>query len=131
MVKFWYNELKQRQDYFKKYKYILIIGLDKMCLNSIKEGDKMIDIIKREIDDMNRDVGFYQALTDEEDIKFQMNTEYRDGLKEGEQKGIQKGIEKGKEQANINNVRKMKYEHIPVSIIKKITVLDVKTIMTL
>ena len=95
----------------------------------------MIDTIKREIDDMNRDVGFYQALTDEEDIKFQMNTEYRDGLKEGEEKGIkkgiEKGIEKGKEQANINNARKMKREHIPVSIIKRITGLDVQTIMTL
>ena len=135
MVKFWYNDLKQSQDYFEKYKYILIIGLDKDFLNSIKEGDKMIDTIKREIDDMNRDVGFYQALTDEEDIKFQMNTEYRDGLKDGEEKGIKKGIEKGikkgKEQANINNARKMKREHIPVSIIKRITGLDAKTIMTL
>ena len=55
----------------------------------------MIDTIKREIDNMNRDVGFYQALTDEEDIRFQMNTERNIGLKEGIEKGIIQGHEQG------------------------------------
>ena len=115
----------------------------------------MIDTIKREIDNMNRDVGFYQALTDEEDIRFQMNTERNIGLKEGIEKGIKKGIMQGLEQgheqgiaegleqgiakgleqgiveANLNNARKMKLENIPIALINKITGLDTKVIMSL
>ena len=95
----------------------------------------MIDTIKREIDNMNRDVGFYQALTDEEDIRFQMNTERNIGLKEGIEKGIEKGIIQGHEQgiaeANLNNARKMKLENIPIALINKITGLDTKVIMSL
>ena len=88
MVKFWYNKLNKNQDYFKKYKYILIVGLDKHGLNKLRKGDNVIDTIKREIDNMNRDVGFYQALTDEEDIRFQINTERNIGLQECIKKSI-------------------------------------------
>ena len=99
----------------------------------------MIDTIKREIDNMNRDVGFYQALTDEEDIRFQMNTERNIGLKEGIEKGIiqgheqgiAEGLEQGIAKANLNNARKMKLENIPITLINKITGLDTKVIMSL
>ena len=91
----------------------------------------MIDTIKREIDNMNRDVGFYQALTDEEDIRFQMNTERNIGLKEGIEKGIIQGHEQGIKIANLNNARKMKLENIPIALINKITGLDTKVIMSL
>ena len=95
----------------------------------------MIDTIIRKIDDMNRDEGFYQALTDEEDIKFQMNTEFNNGLKKGEKRGIQKGekkgIQKGINQSLRNTAKQMKRKNMPFDLIKEITGLDTKTIMSL
>ena len=79
----------------------------------------MIDTIKREIDNMNRDVAFYQALTDEEDIRFQINTERNIGLQEC--------IKKVYEVIYIMIV-KMKYSY---SLNKKITILDTKIIINL
>ena len=135
MVKFWYNKLNKDQKYFDKHKQILLIGMDKNGLKKLKEGYIMIDTIIRKIDDMNRDEGFYQALTDEEDIKFQMNTEFNNGLKKGEKRGIQKGekkgIQKGINQSLRNTAKQMKRKNMPFDLIKEITGLDTKTIMSL
>lgn len=134
IVKIWYN-LNRNEKFYEKYKHILIIGMSEYDLKNIKEGDNMIDTVIRKIDDMNRDEGFYQALTDEEDIRFQMNTQYNNGVlkgeKRGEKRGIKKGFEQGATSMNLENAKKMKLEKLPIDMIKKITGLDVKTIMTL
>ena len=130
IVKIWYN-LNRNEKFYEKYKHILIIGMSEYDLKNIKEGDNMIDTVIRKIDDMNRDEGFYQALTDEEDIRFQMNTQYNNGVLKGEKRGIKKGFEQGATSMNLENAKKMKLEKLPIDMIKKITGLDVKTIMTL
>lgn len=95
IVKFWYNNLNKEKEYYEKYKHILIFVSDKEKLDEIGKGDIMVDTIKKEIEILNKDENFYQALTDEEDIRFQMNSEYTDGIKDGIKEGIEQGIGQG------------------------------------
>lgn len=139
IVKFWYNELRKEKEYYKRYKYILVMGMDEEKLEKLKEEDHMVKKIKDEMDKLNGDKEFYQALSDEDDIKFQMNSIYNDGVKEGIEQGLEQGIEQGIEQgleqgvmqANINNAKKMKNEKCSLDLIKKITGLDINTINNL
>ena len=123
----WYNKLNQDIDYFNKYKYLLIIGMDKEKLKKLEVEDEMIKEIKKDVITLNQSPKFYQVMTEEEDNRRMMNTMF----KEGESLGYERGIEQGIEQEKISNARKMKKENIANSIISKVTGLDINTIASL
>lgn len=123
----WYNELNQDLDYFNKYKYLLLIGMNEKQLKELEVEDDMIKEIKNDVITLNQNPKFYQVMSREEDEMRMRNTMF----KEGESIGFEKGESVGIEKTNIDNAKKMKEENIPINIIKKITGLDTKTIMTL
>ena len=123
----WYNKLNQDIDYFNKYKYLLIIGMDKEKLKKLEVEDEMIKEIKKDVITLNQSPKFYQVMTEEEDNRRMMNTMF----KEGESLGYERGIEQGIEQEKISNARMMKKENIANSIISKVTGLDINTIASL
>ena len=123
----WYNELNQDLDYFNKYKYLLLIGMNEKQLKELEVEDDMIKEIKNDVITLNQSPKFYQVMSREEDEMRMRNTMF----KEGESIGFERGESVGIEKTNIDNAKKMKEENIPINIIKKITGLDTKTIMTL
>ena len=131
----WYNCINKK-DYYKKYKYLLILGFGLNEFNNIKKGDdRYMDKIKEEVFLLNEDEEFYQVITDEEDEEKLRMTYYEDG----EETGIKKGIKKGKREGKIEGKReekllsakKMKNENLEINLIKKITGLDINTIKSL
>lgn len=91
----------------------------------------MVKKIKTEILKLNNDSKFYQFLTDEEDKEILCNSYYSKGVNEGIEQGINQGIEQGILKSRIDSARKMKKEHCSLELIKKITGLDISTIMQL
>ena len=131
----WYNELNQDLDYFNKYKYLLLIGMNEKQLKELEVEDDMIKEIKNDVITLNQSPKFYQVMSREEDEMRMRNTMFKEGesigFERGESVGFEKGESVGIEKTNIENAKKMKEENIPINIIKKITGLDTKTIMTL
>ena len=115
----WYNELNQDINYFNRYKYLLIIGMDEEKLKNLEVDDDMIKEIKKDVITLNKSPEFYQVMTEEEDNRRMMNTMFKEG------------VERGIEQEKISNARMMKKENIKTSIISKVTGLDTNTIMNL
>ena len=131
MLDKWYNELNQDLEYFNKYKYLLIIGMNEQKLKELEVEDDMIKEIKEDVITLNKSPKFYQVMTDEEDNRRMMNTMFKEGEAVGFQKGESMGKTLGIEETNRNNAKRMKCENIPINIIKKITGLDTNTIMNL
>ena len=131
----WYNELNQDLDYFNKYKYLLLIGMNEKQLKELEVEDDMIKEIKNDVITLNQSPKFYQVMSREEDEMRMRNTMFKEGesigFERGESVGFEKGESVGIEKTNIENAKKMKEENRPINIIKKITGLDTKTIMTL
>ena len=135
----WYN-LNKDLNYFEKYKYLLIFGMNEQELKELEVNDMMIKEIKNDVLTLNESPKFYQVMSREEDEIRMRNSMFKEGESIGYEKGETVGIEKGKsigieegktigiEKTNLDNAKKMKEEKIPVDIIKKITGLDLKTI---
>ena len=119
MLDKWYDELNQDLEYFNKYKYLLIIGMNEEELKELEVEDDMIKEIKEDVITLNKSPKFYQVMSREEDEMRMRNTMF----KEGESMGI--------EETNRNNAKRMKCENIPINIIEKITGLDTNTIINL
>ena len=123
MLDKWYNELNQDINYFNKYKYVLILGMDEDELMNLEVEDKMINEIKDEVITLNRRPEFYQVISREEDNRMMMKTSFI----EGEQAGMKAGIEKN----NNDTARKMKKKKLSFELISEITGLDINTIKNL
>ena len=64
----WYNS-DNKERFYNLFKAYLILGMKKMELKNLKDTS-YIDYIRREVEKMNRDPEFFQALTDEEDARM-------------------------------------------------------------
>ena len=127
MLDKWYNELNQDINYFNKYKYVLILGMDEDELMNLEVEDKMINEIKDEVITLNRRPEFYQVISREEDNRMMMKTSFI----EGEQAGMKVGLEKGRRENIDETARKMKEEKLSFELISRITGLDINTIKNL
>ena len=127
----WYNKLNQDKNYFDKYKYILILGMNEQELKELEVDDKMIKEIKDNVITLNKNPEFYQVMTREEDERRMRNTMFKEGEMLGIEEGKTLGIEEGKALTNIDNAKKMKKESCTLEFISKITGLDINTIKNL
>ena len=127
----WYNKLNQDKNYFDKYKYILILGMNEQELKELEVDDKMIKEIKDNVITLNKNLEFYQVMTREEDERRMRNTMFKEGEMLGIEEGKTLGIEEGKALTNIDNAKKMKKESCTLEFISKITGLDINTIKNL
>ena len=130
----WYNLGKDKK-YYEKYKHFLILGMNKKELETLEDDDKMVKKIKEEVFNLNNSKKYPKFLTDEEYLEFEKGLSYNMGIEKGIEKGIEhghmEGIEEGKNEEKRMNAKKMKQENIPLDIIKRITGLDIKIIISL
>ena len=134
IMKEWYNQNKSIE-YFERYKYMLIVGMEKEDLELIPMEDKDMKDIRDEINKLNEDEDFYQLMTDEEDEEKIRKSFYVEGREEGKEEGKKEGKREGKKEGKklekLSNAKKMKEENISESVIQKITGLDINTIRSL
>ena len=129
----WYNS--NNQEYYEKYKDIIILGMNRQEILNIK-GDKYMEKISKDVEKLNRSKDFYQLFTDEEDremirlseIEMARKEGTELGIREGTEIGIKQGIEQGKKKNKIEIAKKMKDENFKIEDIAKITGLSIEEI---
>ena len=110
----WYNS-SNKEEYLKKYKYIILIGMSKEELRKIKGDDKMLKRVRNDIEKLNQSEDFYQLFTDEEDLEYYGNGLYSEGM----------------EHQNTVIASNLKKEKVSFDIINKVTGLSIPEIKSL
>ena len=98
LLKLWYSNSKEKE----KFKYLIMMGLEKDELDSIPKGDTIMNKYKDKITKLNEEPSFQEYMTKEEDDRKMYNTKMnyakKTGMEEGIKRGIKQGIEQGIEQ---------------------------------
>ena len=98
LLKLWYSNSKEKE----KFKYLIMMGLEKDELDSIPKGDTIMNKYKDKITKLNEEPEFQEYMTKEEDDRKMYNTKMnyakKTGIEEGIKRGIKQGIEQGIEQ---------------------------------
>lgn len=102
-----------------KYKYILMLGLNKEELKNFYPSDEIVNIYRGEIMRLNSNADFVRQLTEEEDAEKLNNTE----------KYLAR--EEGKTEEKLDNARKMKEKGFSIKDIQDITGLSEQEILKL
>ena len=118
----WYNS-SNKEEYFKKYQDILILGMNKEELKNMESEDEYMTLIKDEIFKLNESSDFYQLFTDEEDYQRTLNSAII-AAKEAEEKGEKRGEQRGIIKTTIN----MLNDGVDKNKISKYTGLSIKEI---
>ena len=106
----WYSKDEKLID---KYKYLIMLDLNKKDLNELSKKDKVINKYMEEVNKINEDPEFYEYISAEEDnrkIENSLRSQYK---REGREEGIKEGIK--------DTAKKMKEENIDINIISKVT----------
>ena len=102
-MKNWYN---RNEEEIEKYKYFIMLSLEKEELKELSKKDKVVEKYMEDLNEINRDPVFIQHMTDEDDregiykalLAEEKEKAIKEGLDEGIKKGIKEGIEQGIEQ---------------------------------
>ena len=86
LKKYCYNKSSKE---YEKFKYLIMLDLEKEELNEVAEDDFMREF-KSRIEILNEDKSFKSAISYEEDQRLTLNTEKRISFEEGIQEGIKK-----------------------------------------
>ena len=117
LMKVWYSKNEKEID---RYKYIIMMDLQKEELGKLSEKDKVVDRYMEEVVKVNEDPDFHQYMSWEEDqrkIQNSINSQYkREGLAEGRAEGIKE------------TAKKMKEDGLNIEIISKYTGLTAEEI---
>ena len=86
---------------------------------------------ERQVTDLNNQETFQSFMSYEEDQRLIQNTEKKIAYKDGLEQGIEQGIEQGSQNKQIEIAKNMLKENMDISIISRITGLDVDTLKKL
>ena len=123
----WYNSGKSKE-YYEQFKSIIMFGFDEEEIKTLENSDYYIKKIKDDVIKLNGDPNFYQAMTDDENREMIENSIFISGKQEGIKEGIEQGTRQGAKEKEIDIVKNMKKENIPIETIQKITGLCVEEI---
>ena len=111
-LEFWYNGDKKEID---KYKYLIMIGLEKEELKNLSNKDKVVEKFMDRLNTVNEDPRFQSYMSREEDerkIKNSLKKEYYNkGVLESAKKFIEKGYSK-EEVAQILEIPESELENL-------------------
>ena len=135
LLKLWYSNSKEKE----KFKYLIMMGLEKDELDSIPKGDTIMNKYKDKITKLNEEPEFQEYMTKEEDDRKMYNTKMnyakKTGIEEGIKRGIKQGIEQGmnvgKKEEKIKIAKNMLKENLDIALISKITDLTEEEIKNL
>ncbi len=122
---FWYSKNKEK---IEEYKYLIMLGLDRISLNEIAKGDKYMEEYTKKVEELNDRDAFTSWITPEEDVEMILNTEkhisydegHTVGYGEGKSEGIDIGLEQGKLNEKLEITRNMLKKNIDISMISEI-----------
>lgn len=120
IMEFWYTKNKKE---IEKYKYLIMLDLDKEGLEEITNGDEFMEEYKKKIIDLNEEETFRSWMTKEEDDKMILNTEKSLSFKEG--------IKEGTVQSKIEIAKNLLKQGVSINIIKNATKLSEEEIRNL
>ena len=121
VMKKYYN--KEELDYLEKS--LLIICLDELnALNNVSRGDDTLMEVKKNIEDLSKNLDFLLVYDEEEEREKRFKTEKY----YAEKKGMEKGIEKGRESAIIETAKNLIDSGVDLEIISKSTGLSVEAL---
>ena len=79
LLKLWYSNSKEKE----KFKYLIMMGLEKDELDSIPKGDTIMNKYKDKITKLNEEPKFQEYMTKEEDDRKMFNTKMNYAKKTG------------------------------------------------
>ena len=79
LLKLWYSNSKEKE----KFKYLIMMGLEKEELDSIPKGDTIMNKYKDKITKLNEEPEFQEYMTKEEDDRKMFNTKINYAKKTG------------------------------------------------
>ena len=126
LMQVWYSKIEKE---IAKYKYIIMMDLEKQELEKLSKKDRVIDKYMEEVVKVNEDPDFHQYMSWEEDqrkIQNSLKIQYRrEGLEEGRTEGLklgkEEGIKEGEYLAKIETAKKLKENGVDVEIISNST----------
>ena len=129
IMKKYYN--KEELNYLEKN--LLIICLDELnALNNVSRGDDTLMEVKKNIEDLSKNLDFLLVYDEEEEREKRFKTEKyyaeKKGREEGIKEGLEKGIEKGRESAIIETAKNLIDSGVDLEIISKPTGLSVEAL---
>ena len=121
-MKVWYSKNEKEID---RYKYIIMMDLQKEELGKLSEKDKVVDRYMEEVVKVNEDPDFHQYMSWEEDqrkIQNSIKSQYkREGLAEGKKIGISEGKKMGIAEEKKKIAKNFKDNGVDIEIISKST----------
>ena len=114
----WYSKDNKLID---KYKYLIMLGLDRKDLKELSRRDDIVKEFNEEVEELNEDPVFVRRITPEQDQEFIENTIKYYAREEGLAEGREEGLKEGTLDTTIKIVKNMLNENIDVNIISKIT----------
>ena len=116
----------------RSHNIMALLDADDCELDTMSDGDELMDRFKDEVKNINRGLGDVQFMDPDKDAEMIFNTildsEKEIAQKEGREKGLKEGREEGIKQNKVDTARKMKQENIDINTISKITNLSIKEI---
>ena len=120
----------------RSHNIMALLDADDCELDTMSEGDEIMDRFKDEVKNINRGLGDVQFMDPDKDAEMIFNTildsEKEIAQKEGREKGLKEGREEGREEGikhtQINNAIKMKKLNIDINTISEITNLSIDEI---
>ena len=116
-LEYWYNEDKEN---IEKYKYIIMMDLDKEDLKKLSYNDEMVVKYMNVMEKLNKLPKYIEFISPEEDERKMRNTIRSRARKEGHQEGLEEGIKEEK----IRMAKELKEKNIDISIIEECTKLS-------
>lgn len=107
---------------YEKYKYLIMLDLDKENLSKVVSGDEFMEEYKNRVEELNEDETFTSAISYEDDQKYIMNTEKWISFEEGKEQGIN---------LTIQNMYKQKLSLEQISSIVNLPIEQIKKILNL
>ena len=131
LLKLWYSNSKEKE----KFKYLIMMGLEKDELDSIPKGDTIMNKYKDKITKLNEEPSFQEYMTKEEDDRKMYNTKMnyakKTGIEEGIKRGIKQGMNVGKKEEKIKIAKNMLKKNFDIDSISEITNLTKEEIKNL
>ena len=119
-LKLWYNKNEQEVN---KYKYFIMLNLEKEDLKQISKKDKVVTKYMEELVKLNSNPEFREYMSVEEDERKKQNTLLQSSYNEG--------LEKGIEQEKIEIAKKLLIKGIDEKTISELTDLSIEKIIEL
>ena len=108
LLKLWYSNSKEKE----KFKYLIMMGLEKEELDLIPKGDTIMNKYKDKITKLNEEPKFQEYMTKEEDDRKMYNTKINYARKSGIEYTAKNMLKKSFDIATISEITGLTTEEI-------------------